>query len=96
MPPSWIPLRRAMHKYCESYFTAVNDWRLYKNEYLLRNRVHLVEVGKLLLEEYPDKSDVYEFDLVYDNADVPLLAEVLPSYALEYVAGNDIKSFESA
>jgi hypothetical protein len=96
MAPTWLPLCRAMQRYCEAFFAAIESWRMYDEKSLLCNRIHLVESAHKILFEYSQKQENYVFDILVEYSDVPLLQEVTPSAGKDYVHLGDLKAFDSA
>eukprot|EP01031_Cornospumella_fuschlensis_P044017 gene44017-53809_t len=95
MPPSWTPICRAMYRYCESYFTAINRWRLAGNRELLVNRLELLQTVHNIFEQACESDKVYEFKVFWERQDVPLWEEVLPT-ELEYSQDADTRAFQLA
>eukprot|EP01035_Chromulina_nebulosa_P027332 gene27332-35928_t len=102
----WLPICRAMQRYCEPYFSCLLGWIAYRGclsstsekisrEDLIRNRIQLVEALCLIFKDYSANPDVYEFDIVCEN-EVPLNPEVIPIDGKNYVEKGDMDAFNNA
>ena len=96
MPPSWIPLCRSMQLYCEPYFTSINNWRKYKEESILFNRMKVAHTLGAIFHLFSNNPTTYKFDIICQNEDAPLLPEVIPSAGREYRVNGDQIAFEAA
>lgn len=96
MAPTWIPLCRSMQLYCEPYFAAINNWRAYKEEAILHNRLRLVETACQIFHAHSNNPVLHKFDIVCHHPEVPLLPEVPPTAGREYKVGGDQLAFETA
>ena len=96
MPPTWIPLCRCMQLYCEPYFRAVERWRK-EEPTIFYNRIAMIDTADKIFSEYSQKiEETFEFDLTYDNPEVPLLPEVIPTPGKLFVFGGDQTAFLEA
>ncbi len=95
-PPTWLPLKSYMQKYCEPFFVAVERWRNTESDNILINRVHIVDTIIDLYETFAQSQSNYIFNLQVDQPNIPLLAEVIPTAGKEYCSNGDKKAFESS
>ena len=95
-PPSWIPMKICMQKYCEPFFSAIERWRKVENEKLLLNRIALVDAVDQLFHEYSQFEKSFSFDISCENDNVALLDEVLPSAGKFYIYSGDEMAFQNA
>lgn len=96
MPPSWFPLREAMQRYCEAYFTALNRWTKYESNALLENRIRLVNTLVDIYKEYSENSENYVFDLRFAVPSASLHPEVVPCAGRDAIIGGDFRAFEAS
>ena len=96
MPPAWYKTCETMQKYCEPYFAAVERWRKYEDEAMLRNRVQLLATAEQLLSKYSADEVNYVFDLTFAKPDATLLPEVVPTAGKMYLENGDREAFESS
>jgi hypothetical protein len=95
MAPTWIPLCKCMQLYCEPYFSSIERWR-HGDHLLLANRIGTIDTAEKIFQEYSQNGETFEFDLVYDHPEVPLLDEVIPTPGKTFNFGGDQTSFAAA
>jgi hypothetical protein len=84
-----------MQFYCEPYFSSIERWR-HGDHLLLANRIGTIDTAEKIFQEYSQNGETFEFDLVYDHPEVPLLDEVIPTPGKTFSFGGDQTSFAAA
>ena len=96
MAPTWQRACEMMQRYCEAYFTAVERWRKYNDDSLLKNRLQLCETAAELLSKYSFESENLIFDLQFAVPSATLHDDVIPTAGKTYVENGDREAFTAS
>eukprot|EP01039_Chlorochromonas_danica_P008040 gene8040-8870_t len=93
--PSWMPPTKCMQRYCEPFYSAVENWRKSADLDLMINRMHLLEVASKVLTDV-DNGDKYYAVLKYDNSGRRLLPVTTPTAGRDFINGGDLIALEAS